>query len=199
MRYMPRIRLVRQRALRWLLLTASLAIFAHAHAESVYKCIDDQDRFAFQATPCALTSTQAIVAIEPAPARSAAPDYGIRERTQDSALRAPKQAAPARRASSSASQPLSYECRMADGGLFFRHASCPKSVPSSNGAQSGKRRGKTSNGGIRTLSVTSRPVPRAEACRQIRSAGAIGRDGHEHDEEVSTYDKNLGRDPCRWY
>jgi len=40
-------------------------------------------------------------------------------------------------------------------------------------------------------------VPRDEACQRIHSAGAIGRAGHQHDEDVSTYDRNLGRDPCR--
>jgi len=31
----------------------------------------------------------------------------------------------------------------------------------------------------------------------MHRAGAISRAGHEHDEDVSTYDRNLGRDPCR--
>jgi len=36
-------------------------------------------------------------------------------------------------------------------------------------------------------------------CRRLARAGSIGRAGHERDEIVSTYDRNLGRDPCRRY
>jgi hypothetical protein len=45
--------------------------------------------------------------------------------------------------------------------------------------------------------VSSSRIPRDEACREIHTAGSIGRAGHQHDENVSTYEHNLGRDPCR--
>jgi hypothetical protein len=44
--------------------------------------------------------------------------------------------------------------------------------------------------------VTSREIPRDEACRQINAVAADGRDGHARDEQVSVYEHNLGRDPC---
>jgi hypothetical protein len=47
--------------------------------------------------------------------------------------------------------------------------------------------------------VRSQALPRGEVCRRIAAAGSIGRAGHARDESVSTYDRNLGRDPCRYY
>jgi hypothetical protein len=47
------------------------------------------------------------------------------------------------------------------------------------------------------VSVTAIALPRDEACRRMAAAGSIGRAGREHDERVSTYDRNAGRDPCR--
>jgi hypothetical protein len=52
-------------------------------------------------------------------------------------------------------------------------------------------------GGGATLHVSSQRIAREEACREIQRAGAAGRAGHEHDEVVSSYEHNLGRDPCR--
>ena len=49
------------------------------------------------------------------------------------------------------------------------------------------------------MNDTSAPLPRGEACRRMAAAGSIGRAGHARDESVSTYDRNLGRDPCRYY
>jgi len=31
----------------------------------------------------------------------------------------------------------------------------------------------------------------------MRRAGSSGRKGHEFDESISTYDRNLGNDPCK--
>jgi hypothetical protein len=86
----------------------------------------------------------------------------------------------------------SYECRAADGQVFYRHTHCPHSVAAANRFSSQEK----SRATARTVSVTAYRVSREEACSQMRRASAIGRSGHRYDEDVSTYDKNLGRDPC---
>ena len=88
---------------------------------------------------------------------------------------------------------MSWECRGADGALFYRHASCPKSIAGGRSPMAARK------GGAKPVAVSATPLPRAEACRGLARAGSIGRSGHEHDETVSTYDKNAGRDPCRHY
>jgi hypothetical protein len=42
--------------------------------------------------------------------------------------------------------------------------------------------------------VQTRRIARVDACRGMRS---VGRSGREFDDVTPTYDKNLGRDPCR--
>jgi hypothetical protein len=59
--------------------------------------------------------------------------------------------------------------------------------------------GKHGRSASTAFAVTSEAMPRSEACRRIAAAGSIGRAGHERDQSVSTYDRNLGRDPCRYY
>jgi hypothetical protein len=88
---------------------------------------------------------------------------------------------------------MSYECRAADGELFYRHGRCPAQIPAKDSLLQGRTKGKSAG-----YAVTAQPIARAEACRRIERAGSIGRNGHEHDERVSTYERNLGRDPCRY-
>ena len=91
----------------------------------------------------------------------------------------------------------SYECRVSNGDVFYRHSPCPHSIAASNDKRTSKGADKPSHDGGGKLSVSSHPVSRDEACAQLHRAGAIGRNGHEHDEAISTYERNLGHDPCR--
>jgi len=98
----------------------------------------------------------------------------------------------------------SWECRAVDGQVFYRHSGCPRTIAASDASTTmrGVHHGKSSvkGGGVaaaRTVSVHGVRIPREQACAQMRRAGALGRSGHAHDEDVTTYDKNLGRDPCR--
>ena len=91
---------------------------------------------------------------------------------------------------------VSYECRAANGEVFYRHGSCPHQI-TADGAGTASR--KRSGGGSSSVSVTAEALPRGEVCRRMAAAGSIGRAGHERDENVSTYDRNLGRDPCRYF
>jgi hypothetical protein len=98
-----------------------------------------------------------------------------------------------------AAREMAYECRVSDGRLFYRLGNCPHSIPGASDSVSGTRRGKTGNshGSSGAAQVTSRRIPRDEACHEIHRAGAIGRNGHEFDEHVSSYEHDLGRDPCK--
>ena len=165
-----------------------LAAAGSASAASVYKCRDAQGHVAYQDRACAVAQQQSqIELIEappptvPEPRREAAADH----------------VAPARKARSSRHaterEVMSWECRGADGAVFYRHSACPKSIPDTR-ASAGHRKG-----GAKPIGVSATPLPRAEVCQRLARAGSIGRGGHAHDEVVSTYDKHAGRDPCRRY
>ncbi|RYD14485.1 MAG: hypothetical protein EOP90_12635 [Lysobacteraceae bacterium] len=85
----------------------------------------------------------------------------------------------------------SFECRATNGEVFYRHARCPGSIPAGASAR------RPSRGAAGSVGVRATPVPRREACRRIEAGARSGRAGRERDETVTTYERNLGRDPCR--
>ena len=98
--------------------------------------------------------------------------------------------------------PTSWECRAADGEVFYRHSRCPGSVPG-DGVVRSRYAEKMSSTHARgrhdawsRVRVHGEKVSRAEACRRIRSPSAAGRDGHQRDEKVDTYARLTGHDPC---
>lgn len=181
------------RSMRWYewlagLLLLSLAL--GARAGSVYKCVDASGAAAFQDRPCAAAQDQSEVEIAPEPVYAPPPKYAIethphpRRENSRNEYRAPRAQA----------RGMAYECRASDGRVFYRLGFCPRSLAAEGGSVSrGKGRGRS---GGTSVSVSGHPVPREDACMQMRRAGSIGRGGHEYDEHISTYDKNLGRDPC---
>jgi hypothetical protein len=90
----------------------------------------------------------------------------------------------------------SYECRLPNGEVFYRHDGCPRTASTGSSMTTDSIRG-TYTTSSNDVAVTSRRISREEACKKMNSAGAIGREGRGRDQQVSTYDKNLGRDPCR--
>lgn len=177
----------------WALMLLLLSLVAGVRAESVYKCTDAQGNIAYQAQPCSAAQQQTTLAITPAPAYAASPQYAIERRSERAASRSTR-VARAGFTRSESRQATSYECRASDGEVFYRQGGCPRSIAAAD-AGHGKR-GKGRAGGT-SVSVSAHPIPHDEACAQMHRAGAIGRAGHEHDEEVSTYERNLGHDPCR--
>lgn len=159
----------------WWVLSA-MAVAWPAHAQSVYRCRDAKGALAFQDKPCAAGQAQKEVAIEPAPAYAASPDYSVGKPE-----RASRVARVPARASARNAEPMSFECRAANGEVFYRHGRCPATIR-------GKGRGATST------AVTSSAIPRAEACARMAHTSHAG---SERDETVSTYERNQGRDPCR--
>jgi hypothetical protein len=171
---------------------ALFASLASASAASVYKCRDAQGHIAYQDRACAATQQQAEIELMPAPPPPLASAQPERRRASAGDAEHPHKTRTPRRGRAREREVMSWECRGADGVLFYRHASCPKSI-------AGSRASAGAGKGARPVAVSATPLPRAEVCRRLARAGSIGRSGHEHDETVSTYDKNAGRDPCRRY
>ena len=168
-------------------IASSLSCTRIAHAESVYKCKGADGSVAFQDHACAHAAVESTVEILPAPPPGEAPDYGVTPRAERASKRVRNGGG------AKAREVVSFECRAANGDVFYRHGACPKEIAIKSAAHSSGRRGGASK---ETVAVTGAALSRGEACRRMGSAGRAGR---ERDETVSTYDKNLGRDPCRRY
>lgn len=87
---------------------------------------------------------------------------------------------------------VSYECKDGNGDVFYRHRPCPAEVLQGYNCSGA--------GCVDYVIVvkSSRQVSRDEACHELHRAGAGSRPLHVFDEPApNTYDKNLGRDPCR--
>ncbi|HEY3520493.1 MAG TPA: DUF4124 domain-containing protein [Rhodanobacteraceae bacterium] len=198
--------------LRWLGALPLLLAMQHAHGASIFKCVDASGVVAFQDTACAKPSAQAEMVIRGQPLIDPrAPAYAADTSSKSPAghARVRKRAQTRTHATHLRSredkQLVSYECRASDGEVFYRHSKCPATVPGDGIARfgadqslTGSRHGRRgSRGGAwAPVSVTSREIPRDEACRQINAVTAGGRDGHARDQQVSVYDHDLGRDPC---
>lgn len=185
-------------ALLWL-------VAAGAHAASVYKCVDAQGHLAYRDTPCAAHAQQRKIDVQPLPTIGDPSEAAASKQALTRYARATKRerkTARARKSAMHAKTEMSWECRAADGEVFYRHTRCPSSIPGDGvvrgdyaETQSGKHSSRR-DGAWARVRVHGTKLPRAEACRRIHSAGAAGRDGHARDETVSTYDHLMGRDPC---
>jgi hypothetical protein len=174
----------------WVLILLLLGLASGARAGHIYKCTGPDGSIAYQDVACSERQQSGTVEIAPAPEYAKSPEYAI-DRT-------PAPRPRAKYASRHEPQAMSFECRSADGQVFYRHTSCPHSVPANPYAGSTVHHGGTrGSGSAGSVTVSAQRVPREDACRQIHAAGAIGRSGREHDEDVSTYERNLGHDPCR--
>lgn len=174
--------------------TGLLLLFAAAaHADPVYRCRNPRGEIAYQDHACAAGERQTEVALDPPPAAAPALTHERAHDTRERSRAREPAHADRRSRGTDTRTVMSWECR-ADGEVFYRHGGCPKSIGASHGATPGSRRG---GKGAPAVTVTASPLPRAEACRRLAHAG--GRSGREHDETVSTYERNAGRDPCRRY
>lgn len=173
----------------WLAGLFLLGMMAGARGESVYKCVDAHGVAAYQAQTCDASQRQTVIDIPPAPPLAPSPHYLLARQDAPATrgARSPRERAP---------NEMAYECRVSDGRIFYRLGTCPHSLGSEVGGESKLRRGK--GGSARgPVHIASRQIPREQACREIHRAGALGRDGHEFDEHVSTYERDLGHDPCK--
>ena len=191
---------------------ALLAFGGAIHAQSLYKCVDTHGTTAYQVAPCpSVAQRSSVIVLQPSlPVDETAtrPDIfrnAVAHGTR--ALQSQRTSAPRQRVRKAA-HAQSWECRAANGEVFYRHTRCPHSVlgdgiarfgadQSHTGPRHGRRHSR--DGAWSAVPVTARKISRAEACRAIGANAAAGRDGHARDEQVSVYDHNLGRDPCRGY
>jgi hypothetical protein len=182
------------RSMRWYEWVAGLCLLGAAagvRAEVAYKCIDAQGAISYQDTAC-IGQRQSEIAITPSlrAAPVPTPHYAVERaatRRPERSVRVPRE---------HAARESAFECRVSDGRIFYRLAGCPHSLAGEVSSTSAHRKGGT-HGNSGPASVAARRIPREDACREIHRAGAIGRDGHEFDEHVSTYERNLGHDPCK--
>ena len=181
------------RSMRWYEWLLGLCLFAAAagvRAEAaVYKCVDAQGAVAYQQVACGAQQRQGMIEIASAPRYAPSPHYAV-ERRVESLARAP------RSKRERVSEEMAYECRASDGRVFYRLGACPHSIGGdADSTPTKSSRGKKTASG--SVHVAARRIPRDAACHEIHRAGAIGRDGHEFDEHISTYERDLGHDPCK--
>lgn len=178
--------------MRWMFLLLALAAAFDGAAANAYKCMNEKGEVAYLQTPCPAGSAgrRFVFAREPVVAAAAPATPTKSSRKAPHAQRRMPMRAPAEAA------PTSYECRVANGEVFYQHGPCPAAVVAAGSVKRDRGRGRTAMPAQMTA-VSARAVPRQDACRRIHAASASSRAGHERDENVSTYEKNLGRDPCR--
>lgn len=175
----------------WLVCLAILLLACGARAGTLYRCVDARGNTSFSDSTCAAGERAQKIDVAAAPTFSPSPQYALPDTREVTT--------PVRRSAASASRPhdataaaaRSYECRSVDGQVFYRHVACPHTIEAKS---DGLGRGRAAKKKVEVHAVR---VSREEACAQMRRAGASGRSGHAHDEDVSSYEKNLGHDPCR--
>jgi hypothetical protein len=167
----------------WLALLALLFLCNGVRATTVYKCTDVDGGVSYQSTVCAPSQHATEIELAPVPAAAPSPHYAL-----DPIRAMPTHGRTLRSAHSKAE--MANECHTADGGVFYRLGKCPHSVAEKTDDHLGKT---TSH----SVSVSSHPVTRAMACSEMGRAGSAGRKGRDYDETISTYDRNLGKDPCK--
>ncbi len=177
------------------LLLLIFGVAMSAGAEPIYKCIDQQGNIAFQGQHCPVQQREQPMVIRSLVA-SPATEQSPEKPNNGKLLRAPH----FRRNSSAGVREktlaplMSYECRMASGDIFYRHSACPVLPLNTASPRKLNDRARSS---AKLRKISSRKVTRVEACRKIHAASASDRRGYLYDEQISTYDRNLGRDPCR--
>jgi hypothetical protein len=188
-----------EKGIRVVAVLALLALGPGAFAESVYKCRDARGAIAYQDHACSEGARQTQIEVAnttpspPVASTTVASERGEARSDRSSSSHRERSTGSSRGGHSRDHEPVSYECRAANGEVFYRHSSCPKSIGTQDIAR-GPARGKRSPGGGRA-DVSAVPLSRSEACRRLAASG--GRAGHDRDDQVSTYERNAGRDPCR--
>ncbi|MGH8145142.1 MAG: DUF4124 domain-containing protein [Rhodanobacteraceae bacterium] len=187
-----------------LFLVLLACVATDAHAASIYKCVGANGGITFRDTACTAHARQTKLdvagqpLIDPSAPPQTAPTRSQRHSTAHSHRTRAKHHPHSRQHKS----PMSWECRAADGEVFYRHKRCPSSVRGDGVVRSAYaetfigRHSRRHHTAWDRVPVHGKKIPREEACHRIHTAGAAGRDGHLRDAKVSTYDHLMGRDPC---
>ncbi len=154
----------------------------------IHRCVSADGEISYQQTPCPTGSVDTReIAVRPEDVRPA-PEQPMFVPPQDPPQEPPTPLRPPE------PPPQSFRCATADGTVFYRHGGCP--------AQLSVRQpylwvGETQITLPVFVPVQAQPIPRESACSAIYDRGASRRDGSEHDERYSVYQRATGRDPCR--
>ncbi len=173
-------------------------------AKRLYRC-DSGNSASYQDSPCAKPESQKVVGhivveevpaehasswVSQAPAAPAASPPGSRQMPHQSS----NPAALVRE------EPQSFRCVASNGAVFYRHDRCPSTVDHKtfHSAHYDRSTGNQVVTSTPTYStVTTEKVSRKEACREMGTIANRSRRDRNRDGAASTYERNLGRDPCR--
>lgn len=184
------------------LLAAALLLAGSAHAATVYRCAGASGHDVFQDRPCPVHTAQTRLDIAGQPLIDRNTPHTILTSDADTHRTARVRRPPTQHHARPRAEATSWECRAADGEVFYRHTHCPGSIPGDGVARDDFATGDAPSYGRGRHNAWSRvrvratKVPRSEACARIHAIAASGRDGHQRDADVSTYDHLVGRDPC---
>jgi hypothetical protein len=172
-----------------------------AHAATVYRCTDHAGRVAYQDNPCAALTQQRALDLSPQPPIGNTPTR-IHDTTAQTRHRVSTQSRPRRARTRRAKPTTAWECRAANGEVFYRFTRCPGSVPGDGVVRNdyaqpvSNPRARGRHNAWSRVRVHGVKVTKAEACHRIHSVVESSRDGYLRDANVSTYDHLMGRDPC---
>ena len=198
--------MVQQRMKHFSLIAVVTAYFVcgTVNAQTVFKCVDAHGNVSYQGKPCPLAATQTQMELSGENAKLAAPNAAAPKGTRAAAQTPADSSAPvppagSATAATAADSPSSnaaaesWQCTASDGEVFYRHDACPGTITTTITQVCGKR-GCFDQTNI--AQVSAKAIPREEACSQINARMVSDRAGHQHDQTVSTYEHDLGHDPC---
>jgi hypothetical protein len=178
-----------------------LMMAAGAHAATVYRCTDHAGHVAYQDNPCAALTRQHAIDLSPQPLIGDMPARA-HDATAQPHHRASTRSRPHRARIRHTKPATAWECRAANGEVFYRFTRCPGSVPGDGVVRNDYAQPDSNQRVLSRHNAWSRvrvhgvKVTRTEACHRIHSVVESSRDGYLRDAKVSTYDHLMGRDPC---
>lgn len=188
------------------LIAALLAASAcgNVTAKRLFRC-DSGNGASYQDTPCANAESQKVVGqfvVEEVPPEQATSwvnqAAAAAAASQPESRPTPHQSRD--RAAALRVEPQSFRCVASNGSVFYRHDRCPSEVDHQTHHSASYDR-YTGNQVVTSTptyhTVTTQKVSRKEACKEMGSMGNRSRRDRDRDGAASTYERNLGRDPCR--
>jgi hypothetical protein len=178
-------------------LLCAIAVFAisadGAVARDMYVCEGANGTKVFSESPCGTGSKAVRMREAPtvgdSPAIREAAAQALKER--EAAAKAAAEAANRPREVFVAPTPEAYQCRVANGEVFYQHSRCPANVTVLTTSWLGSRA--ITNEAFAPVEAV--PVSKSYACTQIRAGGGP-EGGHRRDEWYSSYDRRQRLDPC---
>jgi len=174
---------------KWILFALYFTVLESSAQQTVYRCVEEDGSTTFSDQPC--SEDPDVLHIEeshnPAPPRQYLPRASTAN--NDDTGRANSSPAPP-----SSRQAISYRCSIDTGEVWYLHSPCPSRVTIREIEDLEFEEGWAEVS--REVTVDQTEVSRSSACSQIYAVGTSRR-GSDRDESYTTYERNMGRDPCR--